>query len=172
MKRGSAVFNLFLLLLLAAAGAGCGSVAHSFGKKATILRLHIEARPDPIGSTSEISVFRVSPIRVSVEKSPILDEGSLESAELVDNQGTHQLRLKFTPHGRQMLDTYTTMNRGRRIFIFCAFGEHRWLGAPPAGRVTDGILTFTPDASRAECERIVRGLNDVAKEVKRQDILQ
>jgi len=171
MKRSAAVFNLFLLLLLTA-GAGCGSVAHSFGKKATILRLHIEAQPSPIGSTTEIAVYRVSPIRVSIEKSPILDEGSLESAELVDDQGTHQLRLKFTSHGRQMLDTYTTLNRSRRIFIFCSFGEHRWLGGPPAGRITDGILTFTPDATREECARILRGLNDVATEVKRQDILQ
>lgn len=171
MKRGSAVFNLFLLFLLVA-GAGCDSVAHSFGKKATILRLHMEARSDPTGATTEISVYRVSPIRVSIERSPILDEGSLESAELMEEQGTHQLRLKFIPHGRQLLDTYTTMNRGRRIAIFCAFGELRWLGAPQVGRIADGILTFTPDASREECERIVKGLNDVAKEVKRQDILQ
>ena len=31
-----------------------------------------------------------------------------------------------------------------------------------ATRITDGVLAFTPDATRAEAERIVRGLNNAA----------
>lgn len=170
MKRGFPAFNIFLLLLLAA-GAGCES-ARRFNSKATILRLHIEGRPDPTGSSTEISVYRVSPLKVWIEKSPILDEGMLESVELLEDQGTHQLRLKFLPQGKNLLETYTTMNRGRRIAIFCAFGEMRWLGAPQVGRITDGTLTFTPDASHEECQRVIEGLKDVAKEIKRQDILK
>ena len=31
-----------------------------------------------------------------------------------------------------------------------------------AQRIPDGYFTFTPDATRAEAQRIVRGLNNVA----------
>jgi hypothetical protein len=33
-------------------------------------------------------------------------------------------------------------------------------------RIADGVLVFTPDATRAEAERIVSGLNRVAELVK------
>ena len=41
--------------------------------------------------------------------------------------------------------------------------EARWLAAPRISqRIKDGVLVFTPDATREEAERIVRGLNNVA----------
>jgi hypothetical protein len=40
----------------------------------------------------------------------------------------------------------------------------RWLAAPRiTGRIADGRLEFTPDATRDEAERIVHGLNRVAE---------
>jgi hypothetical protein len=33
--------------------------------------------------------------------------------------------------------------------------------------ISDGIIEFTPDASRAEADRIVRGLNNLVAKVKK-----
>ena len=48
------------------------------------------------------------------------------------------------------------------------FGEKgkqsRWLAAPQFTRlISNGILQFTPDASREETEEIAKGLNNIAK---------
>ena len=43
-----------------------------------------------------------------------------------------------------------------------------WLAAPMTNkRISDGVLVFTPDASREEADRIVLGLNNVAKEAQK-----
>jgi hypothetical protein len=40
----------------------------------------------------------------------------------------------------------------------------RWLAAPVIShRIGDGVLVFTPDATREEAEEIALGLNNVAK---------
>ena len=45
--------------------------------------------------------------------------------------------------------------------------ENRWLAAPVIpSRIGNGVLTFTPDASREEADQIVLGLNNVAKKVQ------
>ena len=50
------------------------------------------------------------------------------------------------------------------------FGELRWLAAPILQqRIRDGLLVFTPDATREEAERIVRGLKNVAKTVQKHN---
>ena len=65
------------------------------------------------------------------------------------------------------LEQFTAQYPGRRFAIAAQFGEKelemRWLAAPILNRrITDGILAFTPDASREEAELIVRGLNNTA----------
>jgi hypothetical protein len=37
-----------------------------------------------------------------------------------------------------------------------------------ARRLTDGVLVFTPNATREEADEIALGLNNVAKKVKKQ----
>jgi hypothetical protein len=45
--------------------------------------------------------------------------------------------------------------------------ESRWLAAPVIPRrISNGVLTFTPDASREEADLIAIGLNNVAKKVQ------
>ena len=68
---------------------------------------------------------------------------------------------------------YAGLGALRRLAIAAQFGEKevqmRWLAAPVIRkRVTDGILAFTPDASREETELIVRGLNNVAVKLGNQ----
>jgi len=42
----------------------------------------------------------------------------------------------------------------------------RWLAAPLINRrMADGMITFTPDASREETEKFVEGLNNSAKKL-------
>jgi hypothetical protein len=59
---------------------------------------------------------------------------------------------------------------GRRLVIFSEFGkklsQNRWLAAPLIQRrIENGLLVFTPDATRAEAEEIAAGLNRVAEKL-------
>jgi len=48
--------------------------------------------------------------------------------------------------------------------------NERWLAAPVISRrIPDGVLVFTPDASRAEADDIVLGLNNIAREVEKKN---
>ena len=74
------------------------------------------------------------------------------------------MSIQFDHQGTLLLEQYSTLNRGRKFAIFTQFGdklkESRWLAAPIISRrITDGLLMFTPDATREEAEQIARGLN-------------
>jgi hypothetical protein len=61
-------------------------------------------------------------------------------------------------------------NHNKRIAVFARFPESRWLASPIMRKhISDGIFTFTPDCTREEADHIVRGLNNVAKKVKKED---
>jgi preprotein translocase subunit SecD len=140
-------------------------------KEATTISLHLEADPDGLSDIGPESIGREDPIIVSVTKTPFLDGGDLDEASVVDEPGgLYSIRLKFNWQGAAVLAGVTSANPGRRIAIYCAFGEARWLAAPMIRqRISDGVLTFTPDASHEEAERIVKGLNNVAKGLKKAD---
>jgi hypothetical protein len=57
------------------------------------------------------------------------------------------------------------------VGVSAIFGEAqqpRWLGAPRiTQRVTNGVFVFTPDTSRNESDRLVAGLNNFARELKK-----
>ena len=56
--------------------------------------------------------------------------------------------------------------------IFSEFGQARWLAAPMINkRISDGNYVFTPDATREEAERIVRGVNNVIKSIAKESNL-
>ena len=54
---------------------------------------------------------------------------------------------------------------GKRIAVLARWDETaRWLAAPRMEkRITNGVLMFTPDASRAEAERLAQALNKTVK---------
>ena len=69
-----------------------------------------------------------------------------------------------------MLEQYSAANPGKHFAIFGQWGEKladgRWLAAPLiTHRIADGMLSFTPDMSREEADRLVLGLNNVAKKI-------
>src|SRR6266404_1888484 len=165
-------FNIYLLLAVAAAlGGGCQTAKSKRDKQASTLDVHVETRPDRTGHSTVVQVLRDHPIAINVEKSPILTEAWVKEAKVVDVMDGFVLRIEFDDHGTMVLEACTAENRGRRFAVRAQFGENlqetRWLAAPVIShRIADGVLVFTPDATREEAEQFVLGLNNVAKKVQ------
>jgi hypothetical protein len=157
-------FNNYLLGLLAALVAGgCASAGGKKGKEASTLGLFLEANAAEAGHTAVVPVIRASPVLVAVDRAPFLNEGHLVEAAVVEVLGGFAIQVKFDPHGTLVLDGATTANKGSRIVVYSLFTEGRWLAAPKiTTTIKDGVFTFTPDATREEADRIVRGLNNMA----------
>ncbi len=171
MKIWRLRFNTYLFFLCAClAFVGCETTKEGREKKKemTLMRFHLEVNPDGTERTQTVPVFRANPTMVNISKSPFLDEGSIARAALVDSPGGgFFISVQFNHHGTLLWDNVTTAFRGQRAAIFAVYGETRWLAAPQiTKRITDGIVTFTPDCTREEAERIVRGLNNVARKLK------
>jgi|SRR6266404_4656018 len=163
-------FNIYLLLALLAifCAPGCKSLGKK--KEASTLRLHLEVAPDGTDKNGPVPIYRANPIFVNVEKDPFLNEGRIAKAAVVDVMGGFAIFVQFDRRGSWLLEQYSTANKGRRVAILSQFGEVRWLAAPVmTKRISDGTLVFTPDATREEAERIVRGLNNVAKEIQEKE---
>lgn len=168
-------FNIYLCLALGLLFAcGCQTPAEKEKKKKdkefTIIELHMEVNRDGSSDNEPVAINRDPPIYVNVNKTPFVDSSDVTEAVLVEDLGGFAIRLKFNWRGTQLLEGITTAGRGKRIAVFCTFGPSRWIASPIIqSRIADGVLTFTPDASREETERIVRGLNNVAKKIKKDD---
>jgi preprotein translocase subunit SecD len=135
------------------------------------LRLHLEARRDGTKANEPVPIYREKPVWVNVELTPFLTEGNIASAKVVDAVGGFVLRIQFDHAGTSLFEQATTGNHGKKIAVFCQFGEklkdYRWLAAPViTQRSSDGVFTFTPDATREEAEEIADGLNNVAKKLR------
>lgn len=166
MKKPVLRFNTYLTLLLLLAAA-CRSPEK---KEATQLRLFIEVTPDNTGRNRPVSIGRTDPFVINVEKEPFLNEGNVAEVWVVDALGGFQIMLQFDRRGTWLLEQYSTAHKGRRVGILAQFGELRWLAAPILQqRISDGLLVFTPDATREEAERIVRGLKNVAKVIQKHN---
>ncbi len=160
-------FNCILVAVLALAGlaVGCRSPQErqAAGELST-LRLYLETDFDTTGDkTAVVPVYRASPVLLRIAREPFLDEGSITEARVVEVVGGFAIAVRFNLHGTWVLDHITTSYRGQRMVIHSHFTEGRWLAAPKiTTSLRDGLLVFTPDATREEAERIVRGLNNVA----------
>jgi preprotein translocase subunit SecD len=142
-------------------------------KLSATLRVHVEVPPGGGTFNSEATVFRQMPVTLTVSRNPILTEGDLKEARVVDTHGGYQISVQFDDHGKMILEQFTMLNPGKHFAIFAEWGdhmtEHRWLAAPVLrGRVSDGNLTFTPDATREEAEDIARGLMNIGKKVQKE----
>ena len=74
-----------------------------------------------------------------------------------------------------LLEQYTSANPGKHMAIFSQFhragtedqNESRWLAGPRiTGRISNGVLIFTPDATLEETQLIALGLNNMSKKLK------
>jgi preprotein translocase subunit SecD len=172
VHRFNKYFLPALAMALAVVVAGCQSSKAKKKMTATLIELHLEANQDSSSDHMPITISRDPPVVINVEKEGFVDGGDVAEARVVEDALGFKLQLQFNWRGTQLLESATAANRGKRIAVFCAFGPTRWLGAPQIrNKISDGVLTFTPDATREEADRIVKGLNEVAAEIKKKELL-
>jgi preprotein translocase subunit SecD len=168
-------FNLYLALI---AVLGLFSGCHSFGHKEpdAALRVHIQTNPDGLDtsqSTSQtVSVLRSDPVAVTIARNPVLTEANIVAATVKDTPGGFAIVIQFDENGTWTLEQFSAANPGGHFAIFGQWGgkliNGRWLAAPLiTHRIADGVLSFTPDATRAEADQLVLGLTHVAHENKK-----
>ncbi|MBW8865331.1 MAG: hypothetical protein JF609_10525 [Verrucomicrobia bacterium] len=160
-------FNLYLLLLVTA--CGCASDKKK-NEKVGAIRVHVETTVSVPGKSQAIQMMRSDPVVITVSDEPVVTEQNLIAATLLETPGGFAIRVKFDETGAWMLEQATASNPGRHLVIFGQWGETvsetRWIAAPLISRrIGDGIITFTPDASREESQRFVEGLNHTAKKL-------
>ena len=167
-------FNSYFLLL-ALALCGCETTRSKSDKPLARLTLTVESTREAPDRGEAISVFRANPVTLNVQKSALLNETHVQEARLDDSFAGFTLVIQLTSMGGHLLEQCTARYPGRRFPIAVQFGKNdkamqmRWLAAPMFNRrITDGILAFTPDASREEAELIVRGLNNTAIKLENQ----
>ena len=172
MKVCARRFNTYLLLaVVLALFCGCETEKKKEKKETSALRIHLQTGPGPEGSTQTVSVLRTDPVSVTIGHDPILTEASLIFARVIDTPGGFAIEVQFNESATLMLEQYTAANPGRHFVIFGQWGETladgRWLAAPLINhRIANGRLSFTPDMSRKEADRLVLGLNNVAKQIQ------
>jgi preprotein translocase subunit SecD len=178
MKVWAQQFNIYLALaamLAAVTALLCGCETDKPHGPVSALRIHIEASRDTAASdTSQtVSVVRADPVLVTITKQPILTEANIVAAKVIDAPGGFAIEIHFDETGAWILEQYTAANPGLHLVIFGQWGEKlvngRWLAAPLiTHRISNGVLAFTADMSRAEADQLVLGLNDVANFNKKQ----
>jgi len=165
--------GFFCVAALACLLGGCKTTEEKQRDKVqTILRFHLEVNPDGSDRNAPVPVYRQRPEMVNVENAPFLDSASITEAAVVDMEGGFGIRIQLDIHGSRVLENVTASNLGKRFAIYAIFPkddpknkvqETRWLAAPRiTRRIANGIIVFTPDATRAECERMILGVNNVA----------
>ena len=159
-------FNLYLAVA-AALALLCGCQTHRQKGPLGALRVYIQVNPDSLGTSQTISVLRSDPVLVTIARNPILTEANIVAAKVLDTPGGFAIEIQFDENGTWLLEQYSASNPGGHFAIFGEWGDQvvngRWLAAPLiTHRIANGALSFTPDASRAEADQLVLGLNRVA----------
>ncbi len=166
-RRGS--FNIYFTIALLFVVAGCRTSGRpSDEKNMSAMHLFLETTEDGSSANGRVLVTRQK-IPMIVQREPFLTEMDVARAQVVEDQGGFAIEIFFNEHGTLALDMATVGNKGRHIAIRTQYPDFtRWVAAPMiTGRVANGVLQFTPDADRKEAERIVAGLNKVAKAAKK-----
>jgi hypothetical protein len=168
MKKVFASFNLYFLLVILLAGCATSEKSKEKKEQSTV-RLHLEVpQTDDNGASGNVLVTRER-IPLNVEREPFLTEADLHHAEIVAEPGGFAIALSFSDHGMFQLDMVSTSNKGRRIAVLGQFPESHWMAAPMiTRRISNGVLTFTPDLTLQEAQRFVRGLNNVTEKARRR----
>jgi preprotein translocase subunit SecD len=171
MKVLTGHFNIYLVMAILL-GLACGCQTSKKNLTAA-LRVHIEASPDLPDTSLQISVVRSDPVLMTIKREPFLTEANVIQAKIINAQGGFAIEVKFDENGSWLIEQYSAANPGRHFAIFCQWGktvaEGRWLAAPfISRRISNGTLTFTPDCSREEADKLVPGLNETAKQIRKK----
>lgn len=172
MKVYARRFNIYFALAMAVAMLG-GCQTDKKKDEVSVLRVHLQASQNTVGETVPVSLLRSNPVSVTVAHDPILTEANVVAARVIETPGGFAIEVQFDETTSLMLEQYSSANPGLHFVIFGQWGEKvktdaRWLAAPLiTHRIPNGQLAFTPDMTRAEADRFVAGLNNVAKKLKK-----
>jgi preprotein translocase subunit SecD len=174
MKVCARSFNI-ILTLAAALALLCGCQTHRQKGPPGALRVHIQVNPDSLGISQTVSVLRSDPVLVTIAHDPILTEADIVAAKIMDTPGGFAIEIHFDDNGAWLLEQYSAANPGGHFAVFGQWGEKlvngRWLAAPLIKqRIANGVLAFTPDASREEAGQLVLGLNRVVAKIHKGDM--
>jgi len=173
MKFWFRLSNWNLAATLALGGLLAGCATGSKEDQLSTIRIHLEVNPLMERHNMTATVLRAHPIDLIVAEEPLVHEGFLDEAGIVTSGDTFSLRLKFDDTGSRLLANYTAINLGKRMAVMAQFPESRWLAAPViSGRITNGVVMFTPDADLAETRRLIDGLNLVIHDRKKHSLLK
>ena len=167
-------FNIYLIgAFLIVLASGCATAESKRKHQPGKLDVHLEVPRDNTNLSEPVPIYRAHPVMVNVQKEAFLSELNLAGAKVVDAMGGFAIELQFDRQGTWILEEFSTQNHGKRFAIHCDFGdqlkESRWLAAPMITKgISDGVLVFTPDATREEADQLVLGLNNVAREVQKK----
>jgi hypothetical protein len=179
MRSRATHFNWYLLCLVMLAltlGTGCTSIEDRRKNRAFYTELWFHrVPPQNTPETNRVMIIELAGMRMPVERRPWLTEENLVDASVIDSPGGgYGLELRFDDHGRLLLESFSSANRGQHVAIFVRYGvrkdqkevplEERWLAAPLISRpIVEGIVTFTPNVPKPELYRIVDGLQKAAE---------
>jgi len=166
----SNINGIFCALVVVCLFCACNSAEKKkeakHGKEETILKLHMEKDRDDKPNQADVPIYRQRPVNIHIDTHEILNNYDIKEASLVDTEGGFAIRIAFDEHGKRVLENITAREAGRHFVVYAAFPEVRWLAAPRISRrISNGELIFTPDATREEAERIVKGINHVTKKI-------
>jgi preprotein translocase subunit SecD len=174
MKVCARRFNVYFALAAAVALlCGCQTSQHDKADKKTgALRVYIETNPGPEGTSKTITLLRADPVVLTIAPDPILTEASIIAAKVIETPGGFAIEVRFDEISAMTLEQFTATYPGRHLAIYGQWGDKpatgRWLAAPLiTHRIGDGVLAFTPDATREEADELVLGLNNVAKKIQK-----
>lgn len=166
------LFNIILPLLAAGVFAGCetpkkkGEAKTPKATKDNIstIRFHLEAHPSDGDRTMMAKVGRTRPMQMVLMASPMITEANVLKAEAWNTtDGLVAIRLELDRIGRRILMINSGSQRGGRMAVSSHFPEPHWIGVVRFDRVmSEGVITFIPDATPEESDRIVEGLSIVA----------
>jgi len=153
---------------------GCASWHHKKDPVA-VLRVHIESEGHITGKNKAVPILRAQPLMLNIATDPILSEADVTSARVLDTDGGFAIEIRFLVAGSWRLEQYSSGNPGKHLAIFAQWSDKqedgRWLAAPIlVRRMAGGTLVFTPDATREEAQKIVDGLNFIAKKNAKNEL--
>jgi hypothetical protein len=177
MKVCARRFNIYFtlaLVLVTVCGCQTGKKKDKPEDRVGALRVHLEARDEGFGTSQTISMMQRDPVQVTIARDPILTEAGIIRAEVIDAPGGFAVQIRFDESSALSLEQFSASNQGRHFVIFGQWGDKaeqgRWLAAPLiTQRISNGTLAFTPDATRAETDQLVLGLNNVARNLHKGD---
>jgi hypothetical protein len=168
-------FNRYLLVALTVGSAltwGCRTPQGKREAALTGLQVFVEVNADAAKRSRPVQIYRENPFTLNVETEPFLTQANVSEARVVEAIGGFAIRIQLDRQGSWLLEQKSLANRGKRLAFMTQFPApqdpkvhvNRWLAAPIiSGRMSDGILIFTPDATRDEAYQIVLGLNNAAR---------